>query len=616
MAIPVRCFAGSALFGALVVGVASRSGGAEAGGAAGWEVGGPVPVAVKGGRTRFAVPTAGQGSRVLVIVSTLAREPGPFAIRLAARAAAGADRPERADDGPARPPVVRGGAAGAARAAEPGMPPGARSFHLMAREGDVAVAGNYRAVAAKLRALGRSVQVYVDERDAARVGTETLREIVATFDERIVPEVGRAIGLAPDVDGDGRFTVLMSGQLARLGGGRLAVDGFVRGSDLDPTMAAPFGNRCDMLYLNAGLTPGPHLRTVLAHEYAHAAVSALKAFAGPGGTRSGTEEEGWLDEAIAHLVEDRLGFSRSNLDYRVAAFLAAPERYRLVVDDYFAAGLFRGHGNRGSTYLFLRWCADRYGPDLIGRLARSPRRGAEALEEATGAGFEGLFRRWTIALAAADGPGGGGDGYRSLDPFGDFGGWPLAGPRMARLAAGGADSWDAEGTSPHFVIVEGGGADAVEVAVEGPARARLQVTAIPLPADAPRLELSLAAAGPASADGAPVVRVGLRECGGAAARVDRLAWEPLVPDPNPHASGFRRGSLAGSALADALGAPDLPALGRLDSRPIPLRGVRAGDGAIVLKILGTDARGRRVAAWAEVDWEKSPVIAGALGAGG
>ncbi len=42
-----------------------------------------------------------------------------------------------------------------------------------------------------------------------------------------------------------------------------------------------------------------------------------------------------------------------------------------MVDDYYAADLFRSHGSRGSTYLFLRWCADRYGMDLVTRLVQS-----------------------------------------------------------------------------------------------------------------------------------------------------------------------------------------------------------------------------------------------------
>ena len=66
-----------------------------------------------------------------------------------------------------------------------------------------------------------------------------------------------------------------------------------------------------------------------------------------------------------------MGFPTSNIDYRVSAFLTRPERYQLVVDDYYAADLFRSHGSRGSTYLFLRWCADRYGPDLVPALVHS-----------------------------------------------------------------------------------------------------------------------------------------------------------------------------------------------------------------------------------------------------
>ena len=74
---------------------------------------------------------------------------------------------------------------------------------------------------------------------------------------------------------------------------------------------------------------------------------------------------------LRSLAEDCCGFSTSNIDYRVSAFLARPERYQLVVDDYYAADLFRSHGNRGSTYLFLRWCADRYGPGLLPALVSS-----------------------------------------------------------------------------------------------------------------------------------------------------------------------------------------------------------------------------------------------------
>ena len=237
------------------------------------------------------------------------------------------------------------------------------------------MASNYQAVEGRLRAVGRRIQVYVDARDLADVSPETLRDIVATFDETIYPDAAARSRPAVDVDGDGRFTVLFSSWLARLAGGKASVDGFVRGADLDLSLGQPLGNRCDMMYLNSTLKAGPHLRTIVAHEYTHAVTFSRKALAREGVI--GLEEEGWLDEALAHLVEDSHSFSKSNIDYRVSAFLSRPERYRLVVEDYYAADLFRSHGNRGATYLFLRWCVDQYGPDLVDTLIRSELRGIE-----------------------------------------------------------------------------------------------------------------------------------------------------------------------------------------------------------------------------------------------
>ena len=236
---------------------------------------------------------------------------------------------------------------------------------MMVRDGDVSSPSNYAGIRSVLRGVGRRVQVYVAAEDLDRVHDELIEDLIMTFDDRIYPLASTRFGTARDVDGDGRFTILLSSWLDHLGGGRFAVDGFVQVADLDPAFRSPFGNQCDMMYLNTELKAGPHLRTVVAHEYMHAVVFSQKTLRRRPGAGTRVEEEGWLDEAIAHLAEDLNGFSTSNIDYRVSAFLTGPERYQLVVDDYYAEDLFRSHGNRGSTYLFLRWCADRYGPDLV-----------------------------------------------------------------------------------------------------------------------------------------------------------------------------------------------------------------------------------------------------------
>src|SRR5262249_790057 len=111
-----------------------------------------------------------------------------------------------------------------------------------------------------------------------------------------------------------------------------------------------------------------------------------------------SSEEDWLNEAIAHVAENIYGGGWGNLDDRIAQCLKFPERYPLVVSDYYRAGLWRSDGCRGATYLFLRWCIDQYGEELLPELVASPWAGTRNLEAATGARFANLFRAWTVAM--------------------------------------------------------------------------------------------------------------------------------------------------------------------------------------------------------------------------
>jgi hypothetical protein len=555
----------------------------------------PIAVEVRSGRASFDIPTAGARSQTLVIVSALSRNRGPFPIQIQARRVEKTKPIELATERPIRRPKLAQATPSPAPPTVSGLPPSHRTFQLLVHAGDVSQASNYEAVDGRLRAVGRRIQVYVDARDREEVSPETLRDVVSTFDDKIYPDAAARFGQAADVDQDGRFTVLFSSWLTRLAGGKARVDGFVRGADLDLGLGQPYGNRCDMIYLNSTLKTGPYLRTIVAHEYTHAVTFSRKALSRG---KIGLEEEGWLDEALAHLVEDSHGFARSNIDYRVSSFLSRPERYRLVVDDYYAADLFRSHGNRGATYLFLRWCVDHYGPGLVDTLICSDRRGVGNLEEATGSSFASLFRKWTVALylSGLDPSSSPESPYRSIDVRGDLEDWILAGPRTSLVSPGGqVDSWLAEGTTAHFAIVEGSPEGAVSIEVSGPPEAEIQVTAVPLPVDLGRPELTIRRL--RGADGQIGVRAEISELGGAPIRLGALAWEPLVPADDPRTAGFLRGRLDTVGIVSAFGTTVLPAGGSLQSTTIPLSGIPESAAPTVFKAVGTDARGRRVAAW-------------------
>ncbi len=571
-----------------------------------WQVGQPLPIAVEGGQTRFDLPNLAGNGPTLVVVSVLDPRPGPFPMHLQAR-------PLQFRD--AQPlPFVPGGSnleLKSLKGPEAPFPDAISSspkntypaiervFHLMVRDGHVASASNYEAVASRLRAVGERVQVYVDSSDLGRVSDVVLRAIVSTFDETVYPTASRLFGApASDPDGDGRFTVFLSSKLNRLADGRLRVDGFVRCSDLDPKIPAPFGNACDMLYLNASIEPGDYLQTLLAHEYTHAVLSSIRKTAG----LDHCEEESWLDEAVAHLAEDLHGFSKENLDYRVSAFLSAPERYRLVVEDYQADNLFRCHGCRGSTFLFLKWCEERCGPGLLSALARSGKSGVANIEAATGASFAELFRGWTTEMALAHlkiaEPN---SEASSFDPSLIAEGWPIAGPRTTEIVPGGSpDRWLAAGTSPHFTLITPGSSGAIRVEVEAPPDVEIQVTAIPLPDDLPRLHLSIHRQD--DREGTVGVVAHLSEQDGLPVRLTSFSWEPIEPtDKGNRSNRFRFGKLEGAELASAFGGLDLPSRGRFESQPIDLGAIGPEHGPIVFKVIGLDRQGRRVAAWADLE---------------
>ena len=381
--------------------------------------------------------------------------------------------------------------------------PAVRHFHLHVTDGSLDDARHYVRVAAQLVGEGREVQVYLDRQQTEKqLSNGLVDSIVRLLDDNLLPRFRRQVGGFRDVDGDGKFTVLLSPWLDKLQGGKTSLGGFVRESDFRTDIEAPFSNRCDMMYLNSNLQPGAHLQTLLAHEFMHAVSfsARLPSKTHPAGL---PDEEDWLNEAIAHLSENLNGDGWSNLDYRISRYLAQTHKYPLVVDDYYHAGLWRNHGCRGATYLFLRWCVDEFGVEVLKKLIHGPASGRENLRHATGIEFDELFRRWTIALyqsnreIAADLSAEPGeqsecefDEYRSLDLRGRIGNWGLAGPRTVEWTVGDASlEFSLTGTSVAYILLNSASsAGCHRINLSGQFGTQLQVTLIKLPSDAPIIE--------------------------------------------------------------------------------------------------------------------------------
>lgn len=328
----------------------------------------------------------------------------------------------------------------------------------------------YVPVTGVLAGEGRRVRVYLD-RDApsAEPAPDLIAEIIRLLDDEIIPRSRAVLGEHADIDGDGKLAVLLTGWLGKLCGGKTALNGFVRSNDFQTDIDAPFGNHADVIYLNTALQPGPALKTLLAHEYTHAVCFSRRLAAAEGAAPLPVEED-WLNEAIAHVAENLHQSGWSNLDQRVARFLAAPQTAPLVVRDYYRAGLWRDDGCRGATYLFLRFCTDQFGDGILRDLVEAHAVGTRNLEQTLGMSFSELFRHWTIALAD--------DGIASVPVHGTLGECSLSGPahvlwpvdqRPCRI--------DLRGTTTTFVTLTNAGRRPVmHVTFEVEPQARMQLT--------------------------------------------------------------------------------------------------------------------------------------------
>lgn len=571
----------------------------------------PLPLEVRKGHCECVLPAIRADDKYCLIVGSLAEEAGPYPVRVSTESTTERVHLPQAEELHDRAWHERTQAARAegerarTRRAPPeeyppaASPPRQRCFSLFAGDGDFQQGDGYVRITANLRKVGRHCQVYVD-RD--HTGSEplqpTIDDIVATFDSIVFPWGRQHLGHCTDVDRDGRFTILLTGWLGRLRGGKVSVGGFVRGSDFYRDMAAPYGNRCDMMYLNTDLRPGPHLRTLLAHEYTHAIVFSehvLGQFPAPVPRQ---DEESWLNEAIAHVVESQQGHGWSNLDYRVSAFLNAPHRHPLVVADAYRDGLWRNPGHRGAIFLFLRWCLDNSGEDLLPRLAQTHQRGIANLETATQSRFAELFRQWTVQLAlppTRPEPADLTNFPKPRGPYSPLGTRLLCGPRFRELAlTGERQDMTVAGTSAAYWLLHSHGGSNTRLVVEADPDAQLQVTLIRLPARTARLSLH---AHQATEDGS--LRLGLT-ARDSKVRLQAVVWERLhVTASRPEDTSFRIDQTA-AQVASWFGHPELAAGETRLSQPVPLpRSANPGEPFIV-KVMGEDAAGHTITAWLTV----------------
>lgn len=242
-------------------------------------------------------------------------------------------------------------------------------------------------ITATLRATSTHAYWYVAE--GVSVSEEALQQAISTFEGRVVPLVGEAVGgeWPPGINGDPRITLLY--------GPLRGAAGYYSGADEYPTLVHRYSNQRRMLYLNSQVLRigTPFFAQVLAHELQH----AFHQSADP-------NEETWVNEGLSELAAELAGY-RSSL---VQEFARAPSTSLTEWADEPSASV----PHYGAAHLFFRYLFQHYGgKEAIPLLVHEPAdgiAGVEAFLSRIGSGktFAQVFQDWAVAnlLGNGDGP--------------------------------------------------------------------------------------------------------------------------------------------------------------------------------------------------------------------
>ena len=273
---------------------------------------------------------------------------------------------------------------------------------------------------------------YVDDDDLAHYQAPLVDALSQAYEGRVWPSDTAAFGAPTDVDGNGRILVLLTHELgAHLNGGWLI--GYFGNSDLlrarddSPDCSSGGSNHGEIVYLNDvrnGVANGYSARELsdtvypatLAHEIQHLLNLGHRCVE----RRCEGGEATWINEALSKVAEDLAGYGWNGALGRSegAAYLSRSDG---DLRGYDGRSLTRWEGdpigNYQGAHSFLRFFADRFGPQLASAVEGGAG-GRDGLEDALGRPLSRAMAEWATALLVSNEPGAAysysGDGWSPL----------------------------------------------------------------------------------------------------------------------------------------------------------------------------------------------------------
>jgi hypothetical protein len=222
---------------------------------------------------------------------------------------------------------------------------------------------------------------------------EHAREICQRLEQGLLDHVSSWIGEVTDLDGDTRLTLIITDLDRRESPADRPVLGCVRDRDFLRSHDSDLSG--DILYLDRRLPSGDSLIALLAHEITHAAVFSLLLESRAGvKTDSAPQFPSWLNESIAHIVENSVCDVSTDFSERVQQFHANTAASPIVATEPHLPFAARRGGSRASGTLFLQHLALE--PETLRSVIRSHDPIEQRLEFLTRNSFGEAFRAWSV----------------------------------------------------------------------------------------------------------------------------------------------------------------------------------------------------------------------------
>jgi hypothetical protein len=281
----------------------------------------------------------------------------------------------------------------------------------------------FASVTATAQSVGAHVAIYVDP-SAPPGGLDSayIDSLQHTFDQRVFAVDTAAFGRESDIDTNGVVVVLMTGVVNKLVTPAQClstgyITGFFYPGDLvasNPLPHTPGEVMYTLVPDPAGALSCAHSRArveqvlppTLLHELEHMINFNQHVL-----VRQGSQEEVWLDEALAKYAEELggrtflPGDSASFYNYADGDLFDAYEYLQAPGDHYLVTTTDQDLGDVGAGWLLMRYVVDQFGPAITPKLVQTSATGVDNLSLQTGMSFPVLAARWALANWVSDLPG-------------------------------------------------------------------------------------------------------------------------------------------------------------------------------------------------------------------